>query len=258
MSYSHSTSTMQTRISPLSARLSSRQAKPTAWKHAHQQDALRASEHPSWKRRLDLLCICLAMPVLVLLMMFIAGVIKLVSPGPVFFKQARVGHRLTPFLCLKFRTMKVGADDQAHRRHVEQLIRSNARMTKLDRLGDSRLIPGGALLRATGLDELPQVFNVWRGEMSLVGPRPCTIYELENFRPEQYTRFDSLPGLTGLWQVRGKNRTTFNEMVELDIHYVRTKSLWFDLKILSETFSAVAEQVASSYRERPASAPMVG
>ena len=101
----------------------------------------------------------------------------------------------------------------------------------------------GALLRATGLDELPQLINVLRGEMSLVGPRPCLSYELEFYRPWQRERFNTLPGLTGLWQVRGKNKTTFTEMIQLDIQYARTKSLLLDLRILAATFGTLASQL---------------
>ena len=100
---------------------------------------------------------------------------------------------------------------------------------------DPRLIPLAGLLRATGLDELPQIFNVLRGEMSLVGPRPCLPYEYDNYLPWQKRRFNSLPGITGLWQVSGKNKTTFNEMIQLDISYLSHRSLWLDLKIIFKT-----------------------
>jgi lipopolysaccharide/colanic/teichoic acid biosynthesis glycosyltransferase len=115
-------------------------------------------------------------------------------------------------------------------------------MTKLD-ARDSRLIHGGRLLRALGLDELPQLLNVLRGEMSLVGPRPCLEYEYEQFSQRHRERFETLPGLTGLWQVSGKNRTTFEQMMNLDIRYVREKSLWLDLKILAKTIPAILIQV---------------
>jgi lipopolysaccharide/colanic/teichoic acid biosynthesis glycosyltransferase len=139
--------------------------------------------------------------------------------------------------------MHVGADTTAHERHFKQLLSSDTPMVKMDAAGDPRLIRFGALLRASGLDELPQLINVWRGEMSLVGPRPCLAYELDHYRPWQRERFDTLPGLTGLWQVRGKNKTTFTEMIQLDIHYARTKSLWLDLRIMAATFSTLASQL---------------
>jgi len=106
--------------------------------------------------------------------------------------------------------------------------------------------PLGGLIRATGLDELPQIFNVLRGEMSLVGPRPCTPYEYEEYLPWQKERFDALPGLTGLWQVSGKNKTTFQEMIDLDIEYIEVMSPAMDLKIMAMTPTALFEQVISS------------
>jgi lipopolysaccharide/colanic/teichoic acid biosynthesis glycosyltransferase len=123
-------------------------------------------------------------------------------------------------------------------------------MAKLDLHGDPRLIPGGWWLRASGLDELPQIINVLRGEMSLVGPRPCLPYEYDRYLPWQKERFSTLPGLTGLWQVSGKNKTTFDEMMHLDIHYARNKSLWLDLKILLMTVSAVIIEIKNTRRGR--------
>jgi len=183
-------------------------------------------------------------------MLFIAALIKLVSRGPVLIRQERIGLRCRRFGCLKFRTMHVGADTEVHREHLKHLLRSDAPMVKMDSAGDARLIRFGAILRATGLDELPQLINVLRGEMSLVGPRPCVPYEFELYEPWQRERFDTLPGLTGLWQVRGKNLTTFAEMIKLDIQYARTKSLWFDLQILAATFGTLASQL-KAVRQRP-------
>jgi len=146
--------------------------------------------------------------------------------------------------------MKVGADNGVHKNYLKELIRSETPMTKMDSRGDSRLIPLGALLRATGLDELPQLFNVLRGEMSIVGPRPCIPYECEDYSPWQMGRFDTLPGLTGLWQVNGKNKTTFNEMINHDITYARNKSLWLDIKIIAKTIPALLVQVRESRASR--------
>jgi len=211
------------------------------------QDHFRPSEAfchlPRWKRLLDICCILGMIPILLPMMVLTAIAIKIVSSGPVFYRQQRVGHFGRPFVCWKFRTMRMNADPGVHQRHLNQLITSELPMTKMDLLGDPRLIPLGSLLRATGLDELPQLFNVLRGEMSLVGPRPCLPYEYEMYLPWQKQRFDTLPGLTGLWQVSGKNNTTFNEMVRLDISYARNKSLWLDLKIMSKTAYALIVQV---------------
>jgi len=123
-------------------------------------------------------------------------------------------------------------------------------MTKLDR-HDPRVIPGGRILRALGLDELPQIINILRGEMSLVGPRPCLPYEYERYSPRHRTRFQTLPGLTGLWQVNGKNKTTFEEMIDLDIYYVAHRSLWLDLKIMAKTIPAILGQLVDSKRKLP-------
>jgi lipopolysaccharide/colanic/teichoic acid biosynthesis glycosyltransferase len=116
-------------------------------------------------------------------------------------------------------------------------------MTKLDASGDPRIIPGGRILRAMGLDELPQLFNVLRGEMSLVGPRPCTPYEFQRFQAWQQERVNAAPGLTGYWQVNGKNKTTFTEMINMDIFYTKKMSLWLDLSIILRTVPAVIVQL---------------
>jgi lipopolysaccharide/colanic/teichoic acid biosynthesis glycosyltransferase len=208
------------------------------------------SDVPSWKRRLDIACIVLALPVLLPLAFLIAIKIKILSPGPVLFKQQRVGLRGRRFNCLKFRSMHVNADNSAHERHLSHLIRSNAPMVKMDLEGDRRLIPLGRLFRSTGLDELPQMLNVLRGEMSLVGPRPCLPYEEENYLPWHKERYATLPGLTGLWQVNGKNNTTFDEMMQLDVWYAKNKSLWLDVKILFKTIPAIIAQVRELRRKR--------
>jgi len=139
--------------------------------------------------------------------------------------------------------MLVGADTSVHQSHLRSLMNSRTPMKKMDVAGDPRLIPLGALLRSTGLDELPQIINVLRGDMSLVGPRPCVPYEFEAYRPWQKERFNGLPGLTGLWQVSGKNKTTFDEMIHLDISYLRSKSIWLDLGIMLKTAPALLQQV---------------
>ncbi len=195
------------------------------------------------KRALDIFCLILALPTLLPLMLGIAALIKIVSPGPIFFMQDRIGFMGRRFRMFKFRTMKVNAETSSHQQHLKDLINSNVPMTKLDNKGDPRVIKFGGILRSSGLDELPQLINVVRGEMSLVGPRPCTPYEYEQFQPWHKQRFRALPGLTGLWQVSGKNRTTFNEMIELDIRYAKDWSLWMDLRIISLTVPVLLNQV---------------
>jgi lipopolysaccharide/colanic/teichoic acid biosynthesis glycosyltransferase len=198
---------------------------------------------PLWKRALDISCALVAIPILLPLILAISIIIKASSRGPVIFKQERVGLLGKRFILYKFRTMIAGADTAAHEKHVDTLIKNNGPMTKLDARGDTRLIPLGRIIRAAGLDELPQLINVLRGEMSLVGPRPCLPHEYNCYLPQQRERFRTLPGLTGLWQVSGKNRTTFNEMIDCDIRYVRTQSLWLDLKIISKTIPALMFEV---------------
>ena len=205
---------------------------------------------PFWKRILDIACISLSVPFWLPIMIALAIWIKLASPGPIFFRQERVGHQRKRFMILKFRTMKVNVETQSHELHLEQLIHANRPMTKLDSAGDPRIIPGGRILRATGLDELPQLFNVLRGEMSLVGPRPCTPHEFGRYQKWQQARVDAPPGLTGYWQVNGKNKTTFTEMIDMDIHYTKKMSLWLDLSIMARTFPALLAQVLES-RMRP-------
>ena len=170
----------------------------------------RMSGLPAWKRTLDCLAIVALCPGLLLIGGGVALVIRCGSRGPILFRQRRIGYKGREFTCFKFRTMKVDAETRLHCDHVRQLMDDEVPMTKLDAQNDPRLVPFGSLLRVTGLDELPQFINVLRGEMSLVGPRPCIPYEYEHYKPWQRRRFDAVPGLTGLWQVSGKNRTTFN------------------------------------------------
>jgi len=213
-----------------------------------QSDLANLARAPLWKRVLDICCVLIAIPTLLPVMLFIAVVIKVSSKGPVLFKQERVGLLGKRFILFKFRTMVAGTDTTVHEEHVAGLIGCDGPMIKLDTHGDARLIPYGRVLRAAGLDELPQLINVLRGEMSIVGPRPCLPGEYTKYLPWQRKRFRTLPGLTGLWQVSGKNRTTFSEMVNLDIQYIRTRSLWLDLKIMLKTIPTVMSEV--TYIER--------
>ncbi len=210
---------------------------------------------PTWKRAIDIGCCLAALPLLALSTLAMALMTKLASPGPIFFRQERVGYRGRRFMCYKFRTMKCSADTGVHQAHLTNLMHSNAPMVKMDSHRDTRLIPGAWLLRASGLDELPQVINILRGEMSVVGPRPCVPYEYEQYLPWQLARFDTWPGLTGLWQVSGKNRLTFEQMILLDIQYARTRSWWLDLKIILLTVPALLSQITDTQKSRKAAAP---
>lgn len=198
---------------------------------------------PAWKRCLDVTLIVLSMPVSIPIGIMIYAFVKIASPGPGFFRQQRVGYHGRRFMCLKFRSMKLDADTGVHQAHLKQLMTANQPTRKLDCAGDKRLIAGGMWLRASGLDELPQLFNVLRGDMSLVGPRPCTPYEYDLFSERHKRRCQAPPGLTGLWQVSGKNNTTFEQMMNLDLEYVREMSLWLDFKIIVWTIPAIMRLV---------------
>jgi lipopolysaccharide/colanic/teichoic acid biosynthesis glycosyltransferase len=200
---------------------------------------------PRWKRLLDLACIWLTFPLWLTVIALVSTWILLASPGPLLYRQERIGYRGRRFMILKFRTMKINVETQTHEGYFELLMQTNCPMTKLD-CRDPRLIRGGRILRALGFDELPQLFNVIRGEMSLVGPRPCTPHEFERYQPAQKERVNAPPGLTGYWQVNGKNKTTFSEMIAMDIFYGSHMSIWMDLAIMLKTAPAIAAQVFES------------
>ena len=208
---------------------------------------------PRWKRAIDITGCIIAMPILALCTLAMTIITKIVSPGPVFFRQERIGYKGRRFKIYKFRSMTLGADTSGHQSYYKELIGTNAPMVKLDARGDARLLPGAWLLRASGLDELPQLINVLRGEMSLVGPRPCIPGEFEQYLPWQHHRFNAMPGLTGLWQVSGKNRTTFEEMIQLDIKYSQRLSLFLDLKIIALTIPSLLLQISDTRLGRKSS-----
>jgi len=206
----------------------------------------KASVSASAKRAIDILGSALLLLLLAPLMIVAAALVKLTSKGPVFFKQPRVGRMAVPFMILKFRTMRVDVDHALHHEFVTQFIKSSAfrQETSSDApfkiAHDPRITGVGRLLRKTSIDELPQLWNVLRGEMSLVGPRPPLHYEVEQYEAWHRRRvLDVKPGITGLWQVTGRSRTTFDEMVRLDLRYARSQSLWTDIKILLATPRAV-------------------
>ncbi len=194
-------------------------------------------------RALDLAVAGGALIVLSPVLLMIAIAIRLGSTGPAIFRQRRVGKDMQEFELYKFRTMRTGADPEPHRAYVRTLLTSDHQQSqdgKLYKLSvDDRITSVGRFLRSWSLDELPQLVNVLRGEMSLVGPRPVIPYEVEHY-PESYLpRFSVKPGLTGLWQVSGRNERTYHEMVCADVEYAARRTLWLDLKILGKTIPVV-------------------
>ena len=192
-----------------------------------------------WKFFLDkivgMLCIIALLP----FFLVIAIVIKISSYGPILLKQMRIGKNGRPFTIYKFRTMVIDLDTRIHRIYVTKLINGaygkigEQPIFKLE--NDPRITPFGRFLRKTCLDEIPQLINVIRGEMSLVGPRPSIPYEFEEYQEWHKERLNVKPGMTGLWQVTGRNTTTFDEMVRLDLIYVKNRSILLELKILLKT-----------------------
>ena len=199
------------------------------------------------KRASDMLLSLVAIVLLAPVWLIVSLLVKRGSPGPVMFRQERVGMDGRIFLCYKFRTMDADSDDaphrEAYRKNIEGLEAANAGDTALPVFGkvknDDRVTRSGKWLRRSSLDELPQLFNVLKGDMSIVGPRPPIPYEVENYDIWHRKRLDMKPGITGLWQVSGRNRLTFEEMVRTDLYYIENWSLWLDLKIIFLTLPAV-------------------
>jgi exopolysaccharide biosynthesis polyprenyl glycosylphosphotransferase len=201
------------------------------------------------KRLLDIVVASAAIFATVPLWPYIAWRIKRDSPGPVFFRQKRLGYQMAEFTALKFRTMRIGTDASLHREYIRSTMSAGASvgangLYKLDR-GDA-ITPSGRWLRRTSLDELPQLINVLRGEMSLVGPRPCIAYEMEHFQPHHYERFLVPQGITGLWQVTARANSTFGEALDMDVAYVRGWSFGLDLRLLIRTPVQLLRQRAST------------
>ena len=210
---------------------------------------------PATKRCLDIagagIGIMMALPV----MFFLAVFIKLVSPGPLLFNQIRIGRGGRKFTCYKFRTMHPNSDTRDHQAYLAQLIngdrncpKNESPMTKIE--CESKLIPHGSLIRSLGLDELPQLFNVIKGEMSLVGPRPAIPYEVREYQLWHKQRLDVTPGITGLWQVSGKNKLSFKSMIRLDLQYAQQQSIWLDILILLKTPQVVLLLAAEQFMQK--------
>lgn len=207
------------------------------------------------KRCVDITLAALMLIVVSPLLLLIAIMIKWDSPGPVLFVQERVGARRRPrdgrvvweirnFTMYKFRSMVQNADQSIHQEYIKAFVEGSAAANGADHppfklIDDPRVTKVGAWLRKTSLDELPQLLNVLKGEMSLVGPRPVPTYEVAQYQPAHYERLAALPGITGLWQVSGRCQVSFEEMVAMDISYVRNQSLYLDLKLLLRTIPVV-------------------
>ncbi|MFZ0771046.1 MAG: sugar transferase [Candidatus Sulfotelmatobacter sp.] len=234
---------------------------PEDWDHEDQQRSSNPTLYPDlsqredarklfrvMKRMMDILGSLLALAVFSPVFLIIACAVRATSKGPVFFRQRRIGQHGSSFVFLKFRSMYVNNDAAVHKQYVQQLIAGKADKQPSNGKGqgvykltkDSRITRVGAFLRKTSLDELPQFLNVLTGEMSLVGPRPPVPYEVEAYDIWHRRRLlEAKPGITGLWQVNGRSRVKFDDMVRLDLKYARTWSPWMDIKILWRTPGAV-------------------
>jgi undecaprenyl-phosphate galactose phosphotransferase len=204
-----------------------------------------ASYH--FKRTLDILVSLAATIILLPVFVLVAIGIKLSSPGPVFFKQTRIGMSGRPFDFYKFRSMHVGNADGRHQEFVQKFIKQGCAEQKPAKddikvfkiTDDPRIFPFGKFIRKTSLDEFPQFFNVLKGDMSLVGPRPCLPYEWEVYEPWHKSRLNCMPGCTGMWQALGRSTVSFKEMVLLDLYYVSNMSIFLDLRIVLNTFPVI-------------------
>ncbi len=206
--------------------------------------------HLFLKRCLDLFGAIIGLILSSPLMTLVAIAIKITSPGPVIFRHFRIGCKGSRFPFYKFRSMYVNNDDSVHRKYLARLIEGkhedinngDGDQPFFKIKNDNRITPVGRIIRKFSLDELPQFFNVLKGEMSLVGPRPPISYEVENYKPWHLRRILEIkPGITGFWQVDGRSRTSFDDMVRLDLRYTRDWSIWQDIKILLKTVKAVMD-----------------
>ncbi len=195
------------------------------------------------KRANDLIIATILVIIFLPIFIMVGLLIKIFSKGPVFFKQKRIGYKGKEFIMYKFRSMNINSEDTIHREYTKDWINNTNKSNHYTANGpvkkivkDYRIIPYvGTFIRKTSLDELPQLFNVIKGDMSLVGPRPGLDYEVKEYREWHKLRLNGVPGITGLWQVSGRNNLSFDEMVKLDIHYINNYSLWYDIRIIFKT-----------------------
>jgi lipopolysaccharide/colanic/teichoic acid biosynthesis glycosyltransferase len=192
-----------------------------------------------WKRPLDVALSGALLLAISPLLCLLTLLIRLESRGPAFYKQQRVGLDGQLFTIYKLRTMQVDNDENEHREVAANWFAGVSTSNGYKPCHDRRVTRVGSVLRRLSLDEVPQLLNVMQGDMSLVGPRPAIPYELQHYKAEYFERQDVLPGITGLWQVKGRDQLSASQMMEFDVEYVRTASLWLDLKILAMTGPAV-------------------
>jgi len=231
----------------------------TTWQQSQHARMLNGSRNKHFysfcKRLIDVVLATILLILLAPLLLIIAILIKLDSPGPIFFTQERVGTRrklyngrpvweVQNFRVYKFRSMVQNADQSVHQAYIKAFVEGTAERSEEDGrkfklTNDPRITRMGRILRKTSLDELPQLINVLKGEMSLVGPRPVPTYEVAEYQEWHHERLAALPGITGYWQVYGRCQVSFEEMIEMDIEYIRNQSLWLDLNILWLTVPAV-------------------
>ncbi|MDO4665332.1 MAG: sugar transferase [Actinomycetaceae bacterium] len=196
------------------------------------------SSHPVYlfvKRVTDLFVSALVLVILFVPALLLCLAIRLDSPGSPLFKQQRVGKNGVPFVLYKFRSMPVDFDVNEHKKYVSQFINNQRGGEIFAHMPQRRITRIGRFIRKTSIDELPQLINVFKGDMSLVGPRPPIDYEVENYSAFQRQRILVKPGLTGYWQVHGRARVSFDDMVKMDVFYIRNRSLWMDLVLLLQT-----------------------
>ncbi len=206
------------------------------------------------KRIFDTVIVCLLLLLIWPVLLIIAILIKLESPGPAIYKTERIGEFGKPFTMFKFRSMHAGASASGHQEYVQRLITENlspedvAHLTGQNSLkvkNDDRITRIGKFIRKTSLDEVPQIFNVLRGEMSLVGPRPPLPYEFEVYNEWHKERLNTIPGMTGIWQVKAHNKVSFDEMVRMDIEYIQKQNIWMDFLIILQTPFSLLTDIGS-------------
>ncbi len=220
----------------------------------HPKDSFKSMESllttpiPWWKRTMDLFGATITLILLLPFFVFTYILIKILSPGPALFKQERTGYLGKSFTIWKFRTMHVGVDTVLHQQQCRNAILNDQELTKVE--NDPRIFPFGKFLRESCIDELPQLVNVIKVEIFFVRPRPELPYSIDDYQRWHCARLDVLPGMTGLWQINGKNSTTFTQMIRYDIGYGQKLSFLLELKILLLTPLAIIIQVWQSLAKK--------